>query len=59
MVLLIVLGLLLLIDIYFYQAVLAISKNWSQVWKSVARISFWIPTVLSFVVLVWWQLADP
>jgi uncharacterized protein len=59
MTILIVFAVLLLIDVYFYQAVLAVSKNWSPVWKSVGRIGFWIPTVLSFAALLWWQLADP
>lgn len=59
MALFIVFGLLLLIDFYFFQAVLTLSKNWSPVWKQIARISFWIPTIISFVALLWWQLADP
>jgi uncharacterized protein len=59
MVLFIVFAVLFLIDIYFYQAVLAVSKNWSPTWRLVTRIGFWIPTVLSFAALLWWQLADP
>lgn len=59
MALFVVFAILLLIDIYFYQAVLAISKNWSPVWKQVGRIGFWVPTVLSFAALIWWQVADP
>ncbi len=59
MAIVIVFALLLLIDIYFYQAVLAVTKNWSPLWKQVGRIGFWIPTGLSFAALIWWQVADP
>lgn len=59
MALLIAFALLLLIDIYFYQAVLAIAKSWSPLWRQVGRIGFWIPTGLSFAALIWWQVADP
>ncbi|MBX2916657.1 MAG: metallophosphoesterase [Cyclobacteriaceae bacterium] len=59
MVLFFVLVILLLVDVYFYQAVLAVSKNWSPTWRMVVRFVFWVPTVLSFAALLWWQLADP
>ncbi len=59
MALLIAFALLLLIDIYFYQAVLAVTKSWSPLWRQVGRIGFWIPTGLSFAALIWWQVADP
>lgn len=59
MTLFVVFAILLLIDIYFYQAVLAISKNWSPVWRQVGRMGFWIPTILSFAALIWWQVVDP
>lgn len=59
MAIVIVFALLLLIDIYFYQAVLAVTKNWSPLWKQMGRIGFWIPTGLSFAALIWWQVADP
>jgi hypothetical protein len=59
MALLIAFALLLLIDIYFYQAVLAVTKSWSPLWRQVGRIGFWIPTILSFSALIWWQVADP
>lgn len=51
--------LFLLIDIYVFQAVLNVSKNWSPLWKAVARYGFWVPTVLSFAALAWWAFADP
>lgn len=59
MALLIVFALLLLVDAYFFQAVLAVSKNWSPTWKYIIRIGFWVPTVLSFAALILWQVADP
>lgn len=59
MAIVIVFALLLLIDIYFYQAVMTVTKNWSPLWKQVGRIGFWIPTGLSFAALIWWQVADP
>ena len=44
----------LIVDYYFFQAVLNVSKTWSPLWKSVARYSFWVPTALSFVAMLWW-----
>jgi predicted MPP superfamily phosphohydrolase len=49
----------LVIDIYVFQAILTVSKNWSPLWKSVARFGFWIPTVLSVGALLWWTFDDP
>jgi len=49
----------LLIDIYVFQAVVAVSKSWSPLWKAVARYGFWIPTVLCIAALLWWTAADP
>lgn len=51
--------LFLLIDIYVFQAVLAVSKSWTPIWKTVARYGFWIPTVLCIGALLWWTAADP
>lgn len=47
------------IDIYLFQAVLAVSKNWSPTWQSVARYGFWVPTVLSVLAIAYWAFADP
>jgi predicted MPP superfamily phosphohydrolase len=47
------------IDYYLFQAVLAVSKNWSPVWKAVIRYGFWIPTVVSVVSVLWYNLGDP
>ncbi len=49
----------LLIDIYVFQAVLNVSKDWPATWKAVMRYGFWIPTMLSFTALIWWTFADP
>lgn len=49
----------LLIDIYVFQAVLNVSKDWPATWKGVARYGFWIPTVLCIAAMVWWTFADP
>ncbi len=45
--------LFIVIDLYFFQGVLAASKSWTPAWKSAFRIGFWIPTLLSFGVLAW------
>ncbi|MGC1240969.1 MAG: metallophosphoesterase [Chryseosolibacter sp.] len=49
----------LVVDIYLYQAVLAVSQDLSPVWKRGVRIAFWIPTVLCMIALFWWMFADP
>ncbi|MBX2898481.1 MAG: metallophosphoesterase [Cyclobacteriaceae bacterium] len=59
MMLVLVFAVLLLVDVYFFQAVLAISKNWSPTWRQVVRVGFWVPTAVSFAALLWRQLADP
>ncbi|NOT76852.1 MAG: metallophosphoesterase [Cyclobacteriaceae bacterium] len=49
----------LLIDYYFFQGVLAASKNWSPALKSIIRIGFWVPTFLCIVALFWWAIGNP
>lgn len=49
----------LIIDYYVFQAVLNVSKDWSPVWSNAIRYSFWIPTLLSVVALLWWTFDDP
>jgi len=49
----------LIVDVYVFQAVLNVSKHWSEGWKVGVRYAFWIPTVLSFLALVWWAFDDP
>src|SRR5690349_17053363 len=59
MPLIILLILLGVIDFYLFQAVLAVSKNWSPFWRSLIRYGFWIPTVITVVTLAWYNLSDP
>lgn len=49
----------LLIDYYFFQAIIAVSRNWSGTWKGLVRYGFWVPTVLSLLALLWWAFDDP
>lgn len=49
----------LLVDIYLFQAVVAVSSDFSPVWKKITRYGFWIPTVLCIAALSWWMLGDP
>ncbi len=49
----------ILIDFYFFQAVIAVSKNWSGILRGVVRYGFWVPTALSILALVWWAFDDP
>jgi len=47
------------IDYYVFQAVLLVSKNFSPVWKNGFRYSYWIPTILSVLALLWWAFDNP
>ena len=49
----------LLVDLYLYQAVLAVSADWSPVWRKLLRYGFWVPTVLCITALAWWMFGDP
>jgi predicted MPP superfamily phosphohydrolase len=49
----------LLVDVYLFQAVLSVSRDWQSPWQKVARIGYWIPTVVCITILVWWTVADP
>src|SRR5258706_1074516 len=49
----------LLIDAYVFQAVINVSKDWSTVWKQIARFGFWLPTLISITGLLWWTFSDP
>jgi uncharacterized protein len=49
----------LVIDYYFFQAIVNVSRNWSPLWKNAARYSFWIPTVLSIIAMFWWTFDNP
>ena len=50
---------LLLLDYYFFQGIVAASKNWAPIWKSIIRYGFWLPTALSVLALLWWAFDDP
>ncbi len=49
----------LVIDYYFFQAVLIVSRDWSTLWKSIIRYGFWLPTIFSISALLWWTFGDP
>jgi uncharacterized protein len=49
----------LLVDFYFFQAVLTVSKNWTAGWKNAVRYGYWIPSILSFVGLLWFAFDNP
>jgi uncharacterized protein len=49
----------LLVDYYVFQAVLNVSKDLSLTWKLIARLGFWLPTILSIVAMAWWTFGDP
>src|SRR6185369_7039852 len=59
MTLFIFLAVFLLIDIYVFQAVLNVSKDWSPFWKQLLRYGFWFPTLISVTGLFWWTFSDP
>jgi predicted MPP superfamily phosphohydrolase len=49
----------LLVDIYLFQAILAVSRDWSPLTKSALRYGYWIPTMLSIVAVLWWVFGNP
>ncbi len=49
----------LIVDYYFFQAILNVTKNWSPLWKYLARYSFWVPTLLSYLAMLWWAFDNP
>lgn len=49
----------LLVDVYLFQAVIAVTHDWSPLWKKIARYGFWVPTVLCIAALSWWMVGDP
>lgn len=51
--------LFLAIDYYVFQAVIMVSKNWSEIWKNSFRYIFWIPTLLCVLALFWWAFDNP
>lgn len=55
----ILLGLLFLIDLYVYQALLTISKDWSDVARNSVRWIYWSFTVIPFIAILWYYYGDP
>ncbi len=49
----------LVVDIYLFQAILAVSSDWSPVWKRTIRYGFWVPTIVCLAAFSWWMLGDP
>src|SRR4051812_15690499 len=49
----------LIVDAYVFQAVVNVSKDWSPLWRNIARYGFWVPTMLSVAALLWWAFDDP
>jgi uncharacterized protein len=50
---------LLLIDIYFYQAVITISNSWAPFWKQLVRYAYWAPTAFFVGILLYYVLGNP
>jgi len=59
MVAIIFMFLFLVVDYYFFQAIITVSGNLSPTAKSVIRYGFWLPTALSIIALLWWAFEDP
>lgn len=49
----------LIVDVYVFQAILTVSKGWTDTTRHIVRIGFWVPTVLSIAALLWWAFDDP
>jgi uncharacterized protein len=59
MALIIFLLLFLLIDYYFFQAVLFVTKSWNPTAQKLTRYGFWLPTAFAVGALFWWTFANP
>lgn len=59
MALFFILVVLVLIDLYVYQAVATISKEWTAGWKTFARLGFWFFTALTLLAILWYAYGDP
>lgn len=55
----ILLGVLVLIDLYVYQAIATVSKDWPVLYKNIVRYGFWIFTALTFTAVLWYAYSDP
>lgn len=47
-----------LIDIYLFQAILAVSGGWTPFWKSFLRYGFWVPSILAVLAVIWWNFGN-
>lgn len=56
---LIILGVFLLIDLYFFQAVKQLTVGLPGHWPRTVRGLFWMPTVLTAMALIWWAFDNP
>lgn len=59
MALIFILVLLVLIDVYVFQAVSTVSKEWTPGWKGFARYGFWIFTGVTLTAILWYAYGDP
>ena len=59
MALFLIIVVLLLIDVYVFQAVTTISKEWTAGWRGFARYGFWIFSGLTIVAVFWYAYGDP
>jgi uncharacterized protein len=50
---------ILLIDLYVFQAVINITKDWTSVWRQVIRYAFWVPTVICVGGILYYVLGNP
>lgn len=59
MTFLILLFVLALIDVYVYQAIVTVSKDFTAGWKMFMRYGFWIFTAITFGAVLWYAYGDP
>src|SRR5690606_18043017 len=59
MTFLILLFVLALVDLYVYQAVVTVSKDFTSGWKLFIRYGFWIFTAITFGAVLWYAYGDP
>jgi len=59
MAIFILLLILVLIDMYVYQAVITISKDWSVGFKGFVRYGFWAVTAITTIGILWYYYGDP
>jgi predicted MPP superfamily phosphohydrolase len=54
-----VVAILLLIDVYIFQAVLNITKNWTSIARPIVRFGFWVPTVVCIGAILYYVVGNP